>query len=96
MSKDEVKFPYMPIASTLDPYYKNIANIMLGVTGENIKLSEEDIQERKERLEKLDEIIKDGNFVAPIFINGFAHGLYSVKEIQEWIKEQKQKRNIKK
>lgn len=58
MSKDEVKFPYMPIASTLDPYYKNIANIMLGVTGENIKLSEEDIQERKERLEKLDEIIK--------------------------------------
>ena len=45
---------------------------------------------------KLDEIIKDGNFVAPIFINGFAHGLYSVKEIQEWIEEQKQKRNIKK
>lgn len=58
MSKDEVKFPYMSIASSLDPYYKNIANIMLGVTGENIKLSEEDIQERKERLEKLDEIIK--------------------------------------
>lgn len=45
---------------------------------------------------KFDEIIKDGNFVAPIFINGFAHGLYSVKEIQEWIEEQKQKRNIKK
>lgn len=45
---------------------------------------------------KLDEIIKNGNFVTPIFIDGFAHGLYSVKEIQEWIKEQKQKRNIKK
>jgi hypothetical protein len=45
---------------------------------------------------KFDEIIKGGNFVAPIFIDGFAHGLYSVKEIQKWIEEQKQKRNAKK
>lgn len=45
---------------------------------------------------KLDAIIKEGNFVTPIFIQGFAHSLYSVKEIQKWIEEQKQKRNIKK
>ena len=45
---------------------------------------------------KLNQIIEDGNFVMPIFIDGFAHGLYSVKEIQKWIEEQKQKRNIKK
>lgn len=45
---------------------------------------------------KLDAIIKEGNFVTPIFIHGFAHGLYSVKEIQGWIEEQKQKRNTKK
>ena len=31
---------------------------------------------------KLDAIIKEGNFVTPIFILGFAHSLYSVKEIQ--------------
>jgi len=43
---------------------------------------------------KLDAIIKEGNFVTPIFIQGFAHSLYSVKEIQKWIEEQKQKRNI--
>lgn len=44
---------------------------------------------------KLDQIIKEGNFVEPIFIDGFAHSLYSVKEIQQWIEEQKQKRNFK-
>lgn len=43
---------------------------------------------------KLDAIIKEGNFVTPIYIQGFAHSLYSVKEIQKWIEEQKQKRNI--
>ncbi|QKF68127.1 hypothetical protein AVENP_2631 [Arcobacter venerupis] len=43
---------------------------------------------------KLDAIIKEGNFVTPIFIQGFAHSLYSVKEIQKWIEEQKQKRKI--
>lgn len=43
---------------------------------------------------KLDAIIKEGNFVMPIFIDGFAHGLYSVREIEQWIEEQKQKRNI--
>lgn len=31
---------------------------------------------------KLDAIIKEGNFVTPIFIPGFAHSLYSVKV--EW------------
>lgn len=45
---------------------------------------------------KLDAIIKEGNFVTPIFISGFAHALYSTKEIQEWIENQKQKRNAKK
>lgn len=45
---------------------------------------------------KLDEIIKLGNFVEPVFITGFAHSLYSVKEIQQWIDEQKKKRNYKK
>ena len=58
MSENEIKFPNMSIASPLEPYYKNIANIMLGVTGENIELSEEDVYRRKKRLEKLDEIIK--------------------------------------
>ncbi len=42
---------------------------------------------------KIDEIIKDGKFVKPIFIDGFAHALYSVNEVQEWIKLQKQKRD---
>lgn len=45
---------------------------------------------------KIKEIVKSENFVKPIFINGFAYALYSVKEIQQWIEEQKQKRNIKK
>lgn len=58
MSKDEIKFPNLSIAPSLDPYYKNIASIMLGVTGEDIKLSEEDVYRRKERLLQLDEIIK--------------------------------------
>ncbi|MCT7514210.1 helix-turn-helix transcriptional regulator [Aliarcobacter cryaerophilus] len=43
---------------------------------------------------KLDELIKKGNFAKPIFIDGYAHALYSVKEIQQWIEEQKKKRNI--
>lgn len=42
---------------------------------------------------KIDEIIKDGKFVKPIFIDGFAHALYSVNEVQEWIKLQRQKRD---
>lgn len=45
---------------------------------------------------KLDEIIRNGNFVEPIPIEGFAHSLYSVLEIQKWMDDQKQKRNIKK
>ena len=45
---------------------------------------------------KITEIIKSGKFVKPIFISGFAYSLYSVKEIQQWIEEQKQKRNTKK
>ncbi len=45
---------------------------------------------------KLNEIIDSGTFVKPIFINGFAYALYSLKEIQQWIEEQKQKRNTKK
>jgi len=44
----------------------------------------------------LKEIIKSGFFVSPIYIDGFAYPLYSVKEIQQWIEEQKQKRNTKK
>lgn len=43
---------------------------------------------------KIKEIVESGDFVKPIFINGFAYALYSVKEIQQWIEEQKQKRNI--
>jgi predicted DNA-binding transcriptional regulator AlpA len=42
---------------------------------------------------KIDEIIRDGKFVKPIFIDGFAHALYSVNEVQEWIKLQRQKRD---
>lgn len=42
---------------------------------------------------KIDEIIKDGKFVKPIYIDGFAHALYSVTEVQEWIKLQRQKRD---
>lgn len=42
---------------------------------------------------KIDEIIRDGKFVKPIFIDGFAHALYSVNEVQEWIKRQRQKRD---
>lgn len=42
---------------------------------------------------KIDEIIKDGKFVKPIFIDGFAHALYSVNEVQQWINLQKQKRD---
>ncbi len=41
---------------------------------------------------KLDEIIRNGNFVEPIPIEGFAHNLYSVLEIQKWMDDQKQKR----
>ena len=42
---------------------------------------------------KIDEIIKDGKFVKPIFIDGFAQALYSVNEVQQWINLQKQKRD---
>ena len=42
---------------------------------------------------KIDEIIRNGKFVKPIFIDGFAHALYSVNEVQEWIKLQRQKRD---
>ena len=45
---------------------------------------------------KIREIIDSGEFVKPIFISGFAYSLYSVKEIQQLIEEQKQKRNTKK
>ncbi|MFW2578777.1 hypothetical protein [Aliarcobacter butzleri] len=45
---------------------------------------------------KIKEIIKSGFFVSPIYIDGFAYPLYSVKEIQQWIEEQKQRRNTKK
>lgn len=45
---------------------------------------------------KIKEIIESGNFVKPIFISGFAYALYSVREIQQWIEDQKQKRNAKK
>ncbi|RBQ29799.1 helix-turn-helix transcriptional regulator [Aliarcobacter vitoriensis] len=41
---------------------------------------------------KLDEIIKKGNFIKPILINGFAYPLYSTSEIKDWIERQKQKR----
>lgn len=43
---------------------------------------------------KITEIIRNGNFVKPIFINGFSYPLYSVAEIQKWMEEQKQKRHI--
>jgi len=43
---------------------------------------------------KITEIIKSGNFVKPIFINGLSYPLYSVAEIQKWMEEQKQKRHI--
>ena len=42
---------------------------------------------------KIDEIIRDGKFVKPIFIDGFAHALYSINEVQEWIVLQRQKRD---
>ena len=42
---------------------------------------------------KIDEIIKDGKFVKPIFIDGFSHALYSINAVQEWIKLQSQKRH---
>ena len=44
---------------------------------------------------KIREIIESGNFVKPIYISGFSYSLYSVKEVQEWIEEQKQKRHSK-
>ncbi|MDK2051709.1 helix-turn-helix transcriptional regulator [Aliarcobacter butzleri] len=42
---------------------------------------------------KLDVIIKKGNFVKPIPIEGFAYPLYSKLEINEWMDNQKKKRN---
>ena len=45
---------------------------------------------------KLDQILKNGSFVEPIPIEGFAYPLYSILEINEWMDKQKQKRNIKK
>ena len=42
---------------------------------------------------KLDAIIKNGNFVKPILIDGFAYPLYSQIEINTWIDEQKKKRD---
>ena len=43
---------------------------------------------------KITEIIKNGNFVKPIIIDGFSYPHYSVLEIQKWMQEQKQKRHI--
>lgn len=45
---------------------------------------------------KIREIIDSGTFVEPVYISGFAYALYSVRDIQTWIEEQKKKRNIKK
>ncbi|MCG3701629.1 hypothetical protein L5F41_05925 [Aliarcobacter butzleri] len=42
---------------------------------------------------KLDEIIKNGNFVKPIPIEGFAYPLYSQIEINTWMDQQKKKRD---
>ncbi len=37
---------------------------------------------------KINEIIDSGKFIKPIYIDGFSYGLYSLNEIQEWIKKQ--------
>jgi len=41
---------------------------------------------------KVLELSKNGKFVMPIKIDGFATNLFSFLEIQEWMNEQKQKR----
>lgn len=41
---------------------------------------------------KVLELSKNGKFVMPIKIDGFATNLFSFLEIQEWMNEQKKKR----
>ena len=43
---------------------------------------------------KLNELIKEGKLIQPIKIEGFSENLYSLNELQEWMKEKLGKRNI--
>ncbi|MGB6327429.1 MAG: hypothetical protein WBF48_00760 [Halarcobacter sp.] len=42
---------------------------------------------------KLREMISENKLIKPILLNGFKEPLFSFNELQEWIKEQKEKRN---
>ena len=42
---------------------------------------------------KLREMISDGKFITPIYIEDFNEGLFSYIELQEWMKKQKEKRS---
>lgn len=41
---------------------------------------------------KLREMISEGKFISPIYIEDFNEGLFSYIELQEWMKQQKEKR----
>lgn len=43
---------------------------------------------------KVKELIENGKLIKPIFLDGFNEALYSFNELQEWIKIQKEKRNM--
>lgn len=44
---------------------------------------------------KLDELIKSGNLIKPIKIDGFGEKLFSQNELQKWMKEKLENRNEK-
>lgn len=41
---------------------------------------------------KIREMIKKGQLIEPVYIEGFNENLFSLKELQEWIEAQKEKR----
>jgi prophage regulatory protein len=41
---------------------------------------------------KVIELISKGKLIKPIYIDGFQEALYSFNELQDWIQEQKNKR----
>ncbi|GGD36202.1 hypothetical protein GCM10012288_07750 [Malaciobacter pacificus] len=43
---------------------------------------------------KLDELIRTGKLIQPLMIDGFKDPLYSLQELNEWMKEQREKRKL--
>lgn len=41
---------------------------------------------------KVNELIANGKLIKPIIIEGFTNRLFSYNELQDWLKEQKEKR----